>query len=59
VTRTAHHEVMISDAVPGTLRGALVLYPSALATMVQGTEAMIAEPAAASSRRRAPTIPTS
>ena len=41
---TARHEVLISDVMPGTMRGMLTLYPSPLATMVQGTEAMIAEP---------------
>jgi uncharacterized protein YfaS (alpha-2-macroglobulin family) len=44
LTRTAHHEVVVSEAIPGTLRGALTMYPSPLATMVAGTEAMIAEP---------------
>ena len=41
---TVRHEVIISDVLPGTLRGALTMYPSPLATMVAGTEAMIAEP---------------
>ena len=41
---TVRHEVLISDVMPGTMRGMLTLYPSPLATMVQGTEAMIAEP---------------
>ncbi|HEY0992344.1 MAG TPA: alpha-2-macroglobulin family protein, partial [Kofleriaceae bacterium] len=44
LTRTARHEVTITDVLPGTLRGTLTMYPSPLATMVQGTEAMIAEP---------------
>jgi hypothetical protein len=44
LTKTVRHEVLISDVMPGTMRGMLTLYPSPLATMVQGTEAMIAEP---------------
>ena len=44
LTKTVRHEVVISDVLPGTLRGTLTMYPSPLATMVQGTEAMIAEP---------------
>lgn len=41
---TVRHEVVVSDVITGTMRGMLTLYPSPLATMVQGTEAMIAEP---------------
>ncbi len=41
---TVRHEVLISDVMPGTMRGMMTLYPSPLATMVEGTEAMIAEP---------------
>ncbi len=37
-------EVVISDVMPGTMNGMVTLYPSPLATMVEGTEAMIAEP---------------
>ena len=44
LTKTARHEIVISDVLPGTLRGTLTMYPSPLATMVEGTEAMIAEP---------------
>jgi hypothetical protein len=41
---TVRHDVVITDVLPGTLRGMLTMYPSPLATMVRGTEAMIAEP---------------
>lgn len=44
LTGTVRHEVAITDVLPGTLRGTLTMYPSPLATMTQGTEAMIAEP---------------
>lgn len=37
-------EVFIGDVMPGTMNGMVTLYPSPLATMVEGTEAMIAEP---------------
>ncbi|HEU0029923.1 MAG TPA: MG2 domain-containing protein [Kofleriaceae bacterium] len=41
---TARHEITITDVIPDTMDGKLALYPSPLATMVKGTEAMIAEP---------------
>lgn len=41
---TVRHEVVISDVMPGTMRGVVTLYPSPVAMMVEGTEAMIAEP---------------
>ena len=40
----ARHELHVSDVLPGTMRGVLTFYPSPLATMVKGTEAMISEP---------------
>jgi uncharacterized protein YfaS (alpha-2-macroglobulin family) len=42
--RTARHEIDVSDAIAGTLRATVTMYPSPLATMVQGTEAIIREP---------------
>lgn len=42
--RIARHEIEITDVLPGTMRGVVSFYPSPLATMVKGTEAMIAEP---------------
>ncbi len=44
LARTARHEIDLSGALPGTLQGSLTLYPSPLATVVQGTEAIIREP---------------
>ncbi len=41
---TVKREVFIGDVMPGTMNGMVTLYPSPLATMVEGTEAMIAEP---------------
>jgi hypothetical protein len=41
---TITREVTITDVLPGTMTGKLTMYPSPLATMVEGTEAMIAEP---------------
>jgi len=41
---TIRREVTITDVLPGTMTGKLTMYPSPLATMVEGTEAMIAEP---------------
>ncbi|HTM21509.1 MAG TPA: alpha-2-macroglobulin family protein, partial [Kofleriaceae bacterium] len=42
--RSARHEVDLTGALPGTLDASLILYPSPLATMTQGTEAIIREP---------------
>ena len=44
LAKTARHEILVSDVSPGTMTGTVSLYPTALATMVKGTEAMIAEP---------------
>ncbi|HTM21495.1 MAG TPA: MG2 domain-containing protein [Kofleriaceae bacterium] len=44
VSDHARHEVLISDVLPGTLDARVTMYPSPLATMVEGAEAMIAEP---------------
>ena len=44
LAKTAHHEVLISDVLPDTMSGTISIYPTALSTMVKGTEAMIAEP---------------
>jgi len=38
------HQLLLSDVIPGTMNAKLTLYPSPLATMVEGAEAMIAEP---------------
>jgi uncharacterized protein YfaS (alpha-2-macroglobulin family) len=40
----ARHEVDLAGAMPGTLNASLTLYPSPLATMVEGTEAIVREP---------------
>ncbi len=44
VAKTERHEILISDVLPGTLDARVTLYPSPLATMVEGADAMIAEP---------------
>jgi hypothetical protein len=41
---TIKRDVFIGDVMPGTMNGMVTLYPSPLATMVEGSEAMIAEP---------------
>lgn len=41
---TVRRDVYIGDVMPGTMNGMVTLYPSPLATMVEGTEAMLAEP---------------
>ncbi len=38
------HEILISDIIPGTLQASLTMYPSPLATMVEGTSSMLREP---------------
>lgn len=42
--RTIRRELYIGDVMPNSMTGTVSLYPSPLATMVEGTEAMIAEP---------------
>jgi hypothetical protein len=44
LARRARHEVELAGALPGTIEASVQLYPSPLATMVQGTEAMLQEP---------------
>jgi hypothetical protein len=44
LARTARHEIDLTGALPGTLNASITMYPSPLATMVQGTEAIIREP---------------
>lgn len=44
LTASAAHEVDLRGALPGTIEASINLYPSPLATMVKGTEAMIREP---------------
>lgn len=44
VTDVARHEVSLKGALPGTIRASLTMYPSPLATMTKGTEAIIREP---------------
>ena len=41
---TQSHELNLAGALPGTIEASLNLYPSPLATMVKGTEALIREP---------------
>jgi len=41
---SARHQIDLAGALPGTIEASLTLYPSPLATMVQGTEAIIREP---------------
>lgn len=40
----AVHEVELAAALPGTIDATITMYPSPLATMVKGTEAIIREP---------------
>jgi alpha-2-macroglobulin-like protein len=54
---TARHEVHVSDVLPGTMRGSVTLYPSPLATMMKGTEAMIAEPSGCFEQASSTTYP--
>jgi len=44
VADTARHEVDLAGALPGTIEAGLTMYPSPLATMTKGTEAIIREP---------------
>lgn len=57
VKGTARHEVHVSDVLPGTMRGSVTFYPSPLATMVKGTEAMIAEPSGCFEQASSTTYP--
>jgi hypothetical protein len=41
---TITREVVLGDVLPNTMTGVVTLYPSPIATMVKGAEAMIAEP---------------
>ena len=41
---TRSHKVSLTGALPGTIEATLNVYPSPLATMVKGTEAIIREP---------------
>src|SRR5262249_28424545 len=54
---TARHEVYVSDVLPGTMRGKVTFYPSPLATMEKGTEAMIAEPSGCFEQASSTTYP--
>jgi hypothetical protein len=54
---TARHEIHVSDVIPGTMRGSVTFYPSPLATMVKGTEAMIAEPSGCFEQASSTTYP--
>src|SRR6185436_8871301 len=49
--------IYVSDVMPGTLRGSVAFYPSPLATMVKGTEAMIAEPSGCFEQASSTTYP--
>lgn len=40
----AVHEIELAGALPGTINATITMYPSPLATMIQGTEAIIREP---------------
>ncbi|HWN66335.1 MAG TPA: MG2 domain-containing protein, partial [Haliangium sp.] len=42
--KRAAHAIELAGAMPGTIEASITLYPSPLATMVAGTEAMIREP---------------
>jgi uncharacterized protein YfaS (alpha-2-macroglobulin family) len=44
LAKKAHHALDLAGALPGTIEASVTLYPSPLATMVKGTEAMIREP---------------
>jgi uncharacterized protein YfaS (alpha-2-macroglobulin family) len=44
LTGSVRHDVDLTGAMPGTLHAAVTLYPSPLATMMQGGEAMLQEP---------------
>jgi len=39
-----HHEVDLGGVIPGSIEATLTMYPSPLATMTKGTEAIIREP---------------
>ena len=54
---TVRHEVHLSDVLPGTMRGKVAFYPSPLATMMKGTEAMIAEPSGCFEQASSTTYP--
>jgi len=41
---SAHHNVDLASALPGTVNAIVTLYPSPLSTMIQGGEAMLQEP---------------
>lgn len=40
----AVHEIMVDEALPGSVRASVTMYPSPVATMTKGMEGMIAEP---------------
>ncbi|HEU4729612.1 MAG TPA: MG2 domain-containing protein [Kofleriaceae bacterium] len=40
----AHHDVELAGALPGSIRATVTMYPSPLAAMTKGMEAMIREP---------------
>jgi hypothetical protein len=42
--KRAAHAIELAGAMPGTIEASITLYPSPLATMVAGTEALIREP---------------
>jgi hypothetical protein len=44
VDKVSKHEVNLTGALPGTIAASVTMYPSPLATMVKGTEAIIREP---------------
>ena len=44
-SRSLKHELDLGKVIPGTVKGRLTLYPSPVATMVSGLEAMLREPA--------------
>ncbi|MGE5183083.1 MAG: alpha-2-macroglobulin family protein, partial [Acidobacteriota bacterium] len=41
---TSHHTVTLAGAMPGTIRATVTMYPSPVAAMTKGMEAMIREP---------------
>jgi hypothetical protein len=41
---TAHHDVELAGALPGSIRASVTMYPSPLASMTKGMDAMIREP---------------
>ncbi len=54
---TVRHELHLGDVIPGTMRGGVAFYPSPLATMMKGTEAMIAEPSGCFEQASSTTYP--